>query len=123
MQDLESVPALTPDEIRESEAAEKARVASHVAQLQSLSAEELVKEIFAKFDADGDNVLNMEEYGAFLVSISYSKRWTEAQWEKECALLDSSGLVGIQLSHLSTLYAKYRERKLRVDFAVGETVI
>ena len=105
--------------IRESEAEETARVASQrAAQLQSLSAEGLVQQIFALFDADGDGVLNMAEYGAFLSSIEYSKEWTAAQWEKECALLGSSGPAGIEQRHLGTLYTNlYRGHKLKADFA------
>ena len=111
---------LTMDRAAPSPAPEEtARVASQrAAQLQSLSAEGLVQQIFALFDADGDGVLNMAEYGAFLSSIEYSKEWTAAQWEKECALLGSSGPAGIEQRHLGTLYTNlYRGHKLKADFA------
>eukprot|EP01052_Picozoa_sp_SAG31_P055173 SAG31_NODE_15090_length_771_cov_1.434524_1_plen_212_part_01 len=84
---LEAVPAMTTEEIIASEAAEKARVAEHVARLGSLTTDEFVAEIFQNFDGDGDGTLDMDEYGRFLQAISYSKKWTETQWAKECELL------------------------------------
>lgn len=59
----------------------------------------------------------MTEYGLFLKRISYSKAWTEAQWQKECGLIGGDAQQGVSMENMTTLYTKYRAAKLRIDFA------
>jgi hypothetical protein len=115
--DLESVPALSAEAIKEAEDAEALRVGRHVGLVRSLPEEEVVATIFRKFDGDGDGKLNMSEYGTFLKAISYSKAWTEAQWAKECGMVGTTADEGVRIEHMSTLYTRYRARKLRIDYA------
>lgn len=62
------------------------------------------------------------EYGLFLKAISYSKAWTQPQWEKECGLIGGDIQLGVALEHMTTLYTKYRAAKLRIDYANVNTL-
>jgi hypothetical protein len=73
-----------------------------------MSESEIICSILEHFDADKDGRLNMTEYGLFLKSISYSKAWTEAQWQKECDLIGGDVKQGVSMENMTTLYTKYR---------------
>ena len=113
---LESVPALSAEKIQEMESQEELRVAELSRLARSSSDSELVRAIFELCDEDADGRLSMTEYGAFLKKIAYSKPWTDAQWAKECDLIGADADRGVGLEEMETLYAKYRQAKLRVDF-------
>ena len=115
--DLDSVPALSPEEIKVSEDVERERVSTISSLARTMTDGEVVSAIFEKYDADGDSRLNMVEYGLFLKAISYSKAWTQPQWEKECSLIGGDIKLGVALEHMTTLYTKYRAAKLRIDYA------
>ena len=98
------------------ESQEELRVAELSRLARSSSDSELVRAIFELCDEDADGRLSMTEYGAFLKKIAYSKPWTDAQWAKECDLIGADAGRGVGLEEMETLYAKYRQAKLRVDF-------
>ena len=115
--DLESVPALSAEEIQAQESAEQERVAKHVALVRELCDDDVIKAIFTQFDNDMDGRLDMTEYGSYLKAISYSKAWTEAQWAKECNMIGTDAGTGVKIKNMQFLYTKFRSKKLRIDYA------
>ena len=90
--------------------------------LTRMSGDDMVQEIFSEFIPGGAAAidtgrLNMEQYGQFLRAISYSKPWTAAQFEKECAAIGADAAAGVGFDNLMQLYRAYRSRKLRADYA------
>ena len=81
----------------------------------------LVREIFAMFDADGDDKLSKEEYKAYLRGVGawgtdwYTNEEWDESWPKECEQM-KSGTDGIgRESFESILYGKYRVGKAQMD--------
>lgn len=57
--DIDSVPAMSAEDIKAAEDAESARVAKHVGLVRSLADAKVVASIFQEFDKDSDGRLNM----------------------------------------------------------------
>ena len=77
---------------------------------------EKLRQLFVKFDEDGDGVLNRREASAFSAAKGAEAVDSET-WEQVCKALSCDPAVGMALAEFSQMYSAYGEgNNLRVDY-------